>query len=38
MIMPERALEHLDALELDSETRELYLAGNAQRVFALPAD
>jgi predicted TIM-barrel fold metal-dependent hydrolase len=35
MIMPDRALEHLDALELDSETRGLYLAGNAQRVFAL---
>jgi predicted TIM-barrel fold metal-dependent hydrolase len=37
MIMPEQALEHLDTLELDSETRELYLAGNAQRVFDLPA-
>jgi len=35
MIFPDRALEHLDALELDSETRELYLAGNAKRVFAL---
>jgi predicted TIM-barrel fold metal-dependent hydrolase len=37
MILPHKALEHLDALELDAQTRELYLAGNARRVFALPA-
>jgi len=36
MIMPERALEHLNTLGLDLEARELYLAGNAQRVFDLP--
>lgn len=35
MIMPEQALAGLDSLELDEETRELYLAGNAERVFAL---
>lgn len=35
MIAPERALEGLDALELDDETRELYLEGNARRVFGL---
>jgi predicted TIM-barrel fold metal-dependent hydrolase len=36
MIMPDHALADLDALELDDETRELYLAGNARRVFDLP--
>ena len=36
MIMPARALEHLDALGLDEETRGLYLSGNARRVFGLP--
>ena len=35
MILPEAALDHLDALELDDETRELFLAGNARRVFAI---
>ena len=35
MIAPRQALEHLDALELDNETRELFLAGNARRVFGL---
>ncbi len=32
---PRQALEHLDALDLDRETRELFLAGNARRVFGL---
>ncbi|MFJ8630410.1 amidohydrolase family protein [Streptomyces sp. NPDC093568] len=35
MITPARALDHLDALGLDEETRELFLHGNARRVFAL---
>jgi uncharacterized protein len=35
MIAPAKALEHLDTLELDDETRELFLEGNARRVFAL---
>ncbi|MBL7497588.1 amidohydrolase [Frankia sp. CNm7] len=35
MIMPVKALEHLDDLGLDDEARELFLAGNARRVFAL---
>jgi predicted TIM-barrel fold metal-dependent hydrolase len=35
MITPGRALEHLDALELDDETRSLFLEGNARRVFGL---
>jgi predicted TIM-barrel fold metal-dependent hydrolase len=35
MIMPGKALEGLDSLGLDDETRELFLAGNAQRVFGL---
>jgi predicted TIM-barrel fold metal-dependent hydrolase len=35
MIAPQAALEDLDALELDDETRELFLAGNARRVFDL---
>jgi predicted TIM-barrel fold metal-dependent hydrolase len=33
MIAPGRALEGLDALGLDDEARELFLAGNARRVF-----
>lgn len=37
MIAPERALAGLDALALDEETTELFLAGNARRVFALDA-
>jgi uncharacterized protein len=35
MIAPQVALEELDALGLDDETRELFLAGNARRVFEL---
>jgi hypothetical protein len=35
MIAPRKALEGLDALGLDKETRELFLAGNAARVFKL---
>lgn len=35
MISPEYALEGLDELGLDDETRALYLAGNAKRVFSL---
>ena len=35
MIAPRQALEDLDALELDDETRELFLDGNARRVFGL---
>ncbi len=37
MIAPAQALEDLDRLELDEETRELFLSGNARRVFDLPA-
>ena len=37
MIRPGHALESLDALELDDETRSLYLDGNARRVFGLDA-
>ena len=35
MITPARALEHLADLGLDEETRELFLSGNARRVFSL---
>jgi predicted TIM-barrel fold metal-dependent hydrolase len=35
MITPVQALEHLGQLELDEETRELFLSGNAHRVFDL---
>jgi uncharacterized protein len=35
MILAQAALEDLDALGLDDETRELFLAGNARRVFSL---
>jgi uncharacterized protein len=35
MIAPARALEGLEALDLDAETREAFLDGNARRVFAL---
>ncbi|WP_200263298.1 amidohydrolase family protein [Streptomyces sp. HSG2] len=35
MITPSRALEHLDELGLDEETTELFLSGNARRVFGL---
>jgi hypothetical protein len=33
MIMPAKALEGLDALSLDDDVRELFLSGNARRVF-----
>ncbi|MBW8060596.1 MAG: amidohydrolase [Solirubrobacterales bacterium] len=35
MIAPAKALEDLAALELDEESEQLYLAGNAQRVFGI---
>lgn len=35
MIYPDHALEGLDDLGLDAETRELYLEGNTRRVFGL---
>ena len=35
MIMPEKALDGLDQLNLDAETRNLFLGGNAARVFGL---
>jgi predicted TIM-barrel fold metal-dependent hydrolase len=35
MIAPEQALERLEALRIDDETRELFLEGNARRVFGL---
>jgi uncharacterized protein len=35
MILPQKALAGLDALGLDAEARELFLAGNARRVFRL---
>jgi predicted TIM-barrel fold metal-dependent hydrolase len=35
MITPARALEKLDALGLDDEARDLFLSGNAARVFGL---
>jgi len=35
MITAARALEGLDALELDDEAKELFLSGNARRVFGL---
>jgi len=35
MIAPERALADLDALELDDETKALFLGGTAERIFAL---
>jgi hypothetical protein len=37
MIAPAAALEDLDRLGLDADGLELYLGGNASRVFALPA-
>ena len=36
MILPAKALEHLDDLGLDDEARQRFLGGNAQRVFDLP--
>ena len=38
MIAPAKALEGLDALGLDHETREAFLRGNAERVFGLAPD
>jgi uncharacterized protein len=35
MILPQKALEGLDGLGLDAETRELFLSGIARRVFSL---
>ncbi len=35
MIAPGHALADLDTLDLDDETRELFLGGNAERVFKL---
>ena len=35
MISPARALEHLDSLGLDDETRELFLGGNAERIYRI---
>jgi predicted TIM-barrel fold metal-dependent hydrolase len=37
MIFHHKALEDLDSLALDAETRELYLQGNTRRVFGLAA-
>jgi predicted TIM-barrel fold metal-dependent hydrolase len=36
MIAPADALRDLDSLDLDDETRDAFLAGNARGVFALP--
>ncbi|MFI0977090.1 amidohydrolase family protein [Streptomyces sp. NPDC021093] len=35
MITPARALEHLGELDLDEEATELFLSGNARRIFGL---
>jgi uncharacterized protein len=35
MIAPQQALEGLDALRIDDETRDLFLDGNARQVFGL---
>jgi len=35
MIFPQKALEHLDALGLNDETKALFLGGNAKRIFKL---
>jgi hypothetical protein len=35
MILPGKALEGLEGLGLDEEARELFLAGNARRTYAL---
>lgn len=35
MITPAQALEHLGDLDLDKEATELFLSGNARRVFKL---
>ena len=36
MVFPAQALEDLDGLDLDQETRELFLHGNAERVLGIP--
>jgi uncharacterized protein len=36
MLSPQQALKDLDGLGLDNEVRDLFLAGNAQRVLGLP--
>ncbi|WP_314225620.1 hypothetical protein [Streptomyces zaehneri] len=35
MITPVQALEHLDQSELDEEAREVFLSGDAHRLFTL---
>jgi len=35
MLTARKCLEHLDSLDLDPEARELFLGGNARRVFAI---
>ncbi|MFD6274628.1 amidohydrolase family protein [Streptomyces sp. NPDC060209] len=35
MITPSRALEHIGELGLDEEAAELFLSGNARRIFSL---
>lgn len=37
MMTADRALEHLDELDLDDGTRTAFLAGNARRIFAIDA-
>jgi uncharacterized protein len=37
MILPQKALEDLDALGLDDESRDLFLTGNSKRLFDLPS-
>lgn len=37
MLSPRRCLEKLDALDLSEEGKDLFLSGNARRVFGLPA-
>jgi predicted TIM-barrel fold metal-dependent hydrolase len=36
MVFPAQALEDLDGLDLDYETRKLFLGGNAERVLGIP--
>jgi predicted TIM-barrel fold metal-dependent hydrolase len=37
MLTPQQCLQDIDSLELDAEARDLFLAGNARRLFDLPA-
>ena len=37
MLTPQQCLEDVDALDLDTEAKEMFLAGNARRIFDLPA-